>query len=57
MMLRLKSDLAELIEAANREELDKTDIEFDPRAAVGVVLAAKGYLIATRKAHHINGLC
>ena len=43
MMLRLKSDLVELIEAANREELDKTAIEFDPRAAVGVVLAAKGY--------------
>ena len=43
MLLRLQSDLVELIEAANRVELDKTTIEFDPRAAVGVVLAAKGY--------------
>ncbi|MCR2488879.1 phosphoribosylamine--glycine ligase, partial [Salmonella enterica] len=31
MMLRLQSDLVELIEAANRVELDKTTIEFDPR--------------------------
>ena len=37
MMLRLQSDLVELIEAANRVELDKTTIEFDSRAAVGVV--------------------
>ena len=56
MMLRLKSDLVELIEAANREELDKTAIEFDPRAAVGVVLAAKGYPDSYPKGDTINGL-
>ena len=56
MMLRLKSDLVELVEAANREELDKTTIEFDPRAAVGVVLAAKGYPGDYPKGDAISGL-
>ena len=56
IMLRLQSDIVELIEAANREELDKTTIEFDPRAAVGVVLAAKGYPGSYPKGDAINGL-
>jgi phosphoribosylamine--glycine ligase len=56
MMLRLQSDLVELIEAANRVELDKTTIEFDPRAAVGVVLAAKGYPGDYPKGDAISGL-
>ncbi|MBD1581761.1 phosphoribosylamine--glycine ligase [Pseudoalteromonas sp. S16_S37] len=56
IMLRLQSDLVELIEAANREELDKFDIKFDPRAAVGVVLAAKGYPGDYPKGDVITGL-
>ncbi|MEM5509871.1 phosphoribosylamine--glycine ligase [Pseudoalteromonas sp. AS71] len=56
MMLRLQSDLVELIEAANRVELDKTTIKFDPRAAVGVVLAAKGYPGDYPKGDAISGL-
>ncbi|NUZ10798.1 phosphoribosylamine--glycine ligase [Pseudoalteromonas sp. McH1-7] len=56
IMLRLQSDLVELIEAANREELDQTAIEFDPRAAVGVVLAAKGYPGSYPKGDAISGL-
>ncbi|CAM4226095.1 phosphoribosylamine--glycine ligase [Pseudoalteromonas byunsanensis] len=56
IMLRLQSDLVELIEAANREELDKIDIRFDPRAAVGVVLAAKGYPGNYPKGDAISGL-
>ncbi|ASD68381.1 phosphoribosylamine--glycine ligase [Pseudoalteromonas piscicida] len=56
IMLRLQSDLVELIEAANREELDQTVIEFDPRAAVGVVLAAKGYPGSYPKGDAISGL-
>lgn len=56
IMLRLQSDLVELIEAANREELDKTTIDFDPRAAVGVVLAAKGYPGSYPKGDIISGL-
>ncbi|GEK09462.1 phosphoribosylamine--glycine ligase [Pseudoalteromonas peptidolytica] len=56
IMLRLQSDLVELIEAANREELDQTAIKFDPRAAVGVVLAAKGYPGSYPKGDAISGL-
>jgi len=56
MMLRLQSDLVELIEAANRVELDKTTIKFDSRAAVGVVLAAKGYPGDYPKGDAISGL-
>ncbi|TMP46519.1 phosphoribosylamine--glycine ligase [Pseudoalteromonas citrea] len=56
IMLRLQSDLVELIEAANRQELDSTPIKFDPRAAVGVVLAAKGYPASYPKGDVISGL-
>ncbi|CAM4427190.1 phosphoribosylamine--glycine ligase [Pseudoalteromonas maricaloris] len=56
IMLRLQSDLVELIEAANREELDQTSIEFDPRAAVGVVLTASGYPGNYPKGDAISGL-
>ena len=43
IMMRMKSDLAQLCLAACKGELDKHDIEFDPRPAVGVVLASGGY--------------
>jgi phosphoribosylamine--glycine ligase len=56
IMLRLQSDLVELIQAANREELDQTEIKFDSRAAVGVVLAAKGYPGDYPKGDAISGL-
>ena len=56
IMLRLQSDLVSLIEAANRQELDRTEINFDPRAAVGVVLAAKGYPGSYPKGDAISGL-
>lgn len=56
IMLRLQSDLVSLIEAANNEQLDQTSIQFDPRAAVGVVLAAKGYPGSYPKGDVISGL-
>ncbi|HEY5718482.1 MAG TPA: phosphoribosylamine--glycine ligase [Motiliproteus sp.] len=43
IMLRLKSSLVELCEAALAKRLDQTSAEWDPRPSVGVVLAAKGY--------------
>ncbi|WP_210395587.1 phosphoribosylamine--glycine ligase [Motiliproteus sediminis] len=43
IMLRLKSSLVELCQAALARRLDQTSAEWDPRPAVGVVLAAKGY--------------
>ncbi|OMH30247.1 phosphoribosylamine--glycine ligase [Motiliproteus sp. MSK22-1] len=43
IMLRLKSSLVELCEAAVARHLDQAKAEWDPRPAVGVVLAAGGY--------------
>ncbi|MBD3894839.1 phosphoribosylamine--glycine ligase [Halomonas sp. ML-15] len=56
IMLRLQSDLAELCLAATRGELDAANCEWDPRAAVGVVLAAEGYPGDYRKGGVIEGL-
>ena len=46
IMMRLKTDLADLIEAAIAGKLDQTEAEWDRRFALGVVLAAQ----ATRRA-------
>ena len=43
IMLRLKSSLVELCEAALAKNLDQAHAEWDPRPSVGVVLAANGY--------------
>ncbi|MBU2892788.1 phosphoribosylamine--glycine ligase [Colwellia sp. D2M02] len=56
IMMRLQSDLVELCLAATRGELDKAIIEFDQRAAVGVVLAAQGYPASYPKGDVISGL-
>jgi phosphoribosylamine--glycine ligase len=56
VMLRLQTDLIDLCEAALAGTLDRMDIAFDPRAAVGVVLAAGGYPDNYAKGKVINGL-
>jgi phosphoribosylamine--glycine ligase len=56
IMLRLKSDLVSLCEAALDRRLDQVDAEWDSRAAVGVVLAAGGYPGDYRKGDVISGL-
>ncbi len=43
IILRLKSQLLELLEHATAGTLDRARIEWDRRTALGVVLAAKGY--------------
>jgi phosphoribosylamine--glycine ligase len=43
IMMRLKSDLVELCEAALAGNLDKVSSDWDERVALGVVLAAGGY--------------
>jgi phosphoribosylamine--glycine ligase len=56
IMMRLKSDLVELCEAALDQRLDQARAEWDPRAALGVVLAAGGYPDTVRKGDAIAGL-
>jgi phosphoribosylamine--glycine ligase len=56
ILLRLKSDLFELIEHAMDGRLDRVRAEWDRRAALGVVLAASGYPDAPQKGHVITGL-
>jgi phosphoribosylamine--glycine ligase len=56
IMMRLKSDLVELCMMACRGELDKATIDFDPRPAVGVVMAAANYPASYPKGDVISGL-
>jgi phosphoribosylamine--glycine ligase len=56
IMLRLKSDLTELIDAAIDGHLDKIEAEWDRRVALGVVLAAHDYPDNPRKGDAIHGL-
>jgi phosphoribosylamine--glycine ligase len=55
-MARLASDLTELCDAALDRRLHETEVIWDPRAAVGVVLAAGGYPDSVRKGDAIRGL-
>ena len=56
IMCRLRSDLTLLCEAALDGRLDQVDMDWDPRAALGVVMAAGGYPDAVRKGDAISGL-
>jgi len=56
IMLRLRSDLVELCEAALNRRLDQAQAEWDPRVSLGVVLAAGGYPDSYAKGDVINGL-
>jgi len=56
ILLRLRSDLVDLCEAALEGRLDHTTAEWDPRPALGVVLAAGGYPGTYRKGDKITGL-
>jgi phosphoribosylamine--glycine ligase len=56
ILMRLRSDLVELCEAALDKRLDRVHADWDERAALGVVLAAEGYPEAVRKGDPIAGL-
>ena len=56
ILARLQSDLVDLCDAALDGRLDRVDARWDPRAAVGVVVAAGGYPDRPRKGDAIAGL-
>ena len=56
IMLRLKSNLSVLMEHAINGTLDKVEVEWDRRTALGVVMAAANYPDTPRKGDVITGL-
>ncbi len=56
IMLRLKTNLLTLMEHAVKGTLDKIEVEWDRRTALGVVLAAANYPGTPRKGDVITGL-
>jgi phosphoribosylamine--glycine ligase len=56
ILMRLKSDLVQLIEHALEGTLDKAAADWDRRTALGVVLAAGGYPDEPKKGDAITGL-
>ncbi len=56
ILMRLKSDLVDAIDAALDGRLDRTNIDWDSRPALGVVLAAHGYPGKVRSGDEIHGL-
>ena len=56
ILMRLRSSLAQVLLSATAGELDRVDLEWDPRVALGVVLAAGGYPLSPRKGDPITGL-
>jgi len=56
IMMRLKSDLVDVMLAATDEKLDQLELQWDRRHALGVVMAAAGYPLNPRKGDVIGGL-
>jgi phosphoribosylamine--glycine ligase len=56
VLMRLDSDLLELCEAALDGRLNEVDARWNPRAALGIVMAAGGYPDQYRKGDVIEGL-
>jgi phosphoribosylamine--glycine ligase len=56
IMMRLKSDLFDVLMAATEGTLDQVELQWDRRAALCVVMAAAGYPLDPRKGDAITGL-
>jgi phosphoribosylamine--glycine ligase len=56
IMMRLKTDLYDVMMAATSGALDQIELDWDRRPALGVVMAAHGYPLNPRKGDVIHGL-
>jgi phosphoribosylamine--glycine ligase len=56
ILMRLRSDLVELLQHAIEGRLDRIEAHWDPRVALGVVVAAQGYPDAPRRGDPIESL-
>jgi phosphoribosylamine---glycine ligase len=56
LLMRLQSDITALCEAGLAGRLDTVSAQWDPRAALGVVMAAAGYPESVRRGDAIEGL-
>ncbi len=56
IMMRLKSDLVDVMLAATGGTLDQIELQWDRRTALGVVMAAAGYPLSPRKGDAVTGL-
>ena len=56
IMMRLKSDLVDVLLAATAGKLDEVELQWDRRVALGVVMAAAGYPASPKKGDLITGL-
>ncbi|MEX8518095.1 MAG: phosphoribosylamine--glycine ligase [Leptothrix sp. (in: b-proteobacteria)] len=56
IMMRLKTDLVEVLLHATDGTLDQVQLDWDRRVALGVVMAAPGYPLDPRKGDEISGL-
>ncbi|MET0335179.1 MAG: phosphoribosylamine--glycine ligase [Rhizobacter sp.] len=56
IMMRLKTDLVDVLMAGTESTLDQVELQWDRRVALGVVMAAAGYPLDPRKGDAITGL-
>lgn len=56
LLMRMKSDLVEIMLAVAEHRLDQINIEWDQRPAVCVVMSSGGYPGAYKKGHEITGI-
>ena len=56
IMMRIKNDFSEIVEAAIEGRLDQVEIDWDRRSALGIVAAARGYPMKPEKGAVIEQL-